>query len=266
MLELFSSSLMAVMAVGNLLMPIQPLAFNNDTVLQANAFFNATPIPPEAPISVPIPEEIHLTIPELIKHLGSDFGATTTEIALAINQAENPDGDKCNRELGCKGGIGTMMLTASTFKENCKGDVYDAETNILCGLKLINRNELWRWEMSMYDMPKHKGWLGRLATSTRAYVNSKMKYCSCVVYVAQRIDLPPIKNFFGLNSNTMPVIGSVALLNYNGIAHGGVIRNITDKGIYIDDANFKRCQEMKNRFISWEDMKKWSRGFWKPLE
>ncbi len=242
-------------------MPPEASAINNST-LQAGQFDNLPPIVQKAEIKKEIKEE---TIQDLLERIGKNFGTTTTEIALAVNQAENPDDDRCNRELGCRGGIGEMMITKSTFKENCKGDVYDRETNILCGMKMISREEYWRWEASMYDMPKHKGWLGRLATSTREYVEEKMSFCSCVKYVATRVEIPRIKTFFNLNSNTMPVVGAIALLNYNGVAHGGIIRNMTEKGIYIDDANFIRCKETKNRFISWEEWKKVGRGFWRYM-
>ena len=145
-----------------------------------------------------------------IKRLGGD-NSTTTEIMTAIHRAENPDGDECNRELGCLGGIGPMMITQSTFDEQCEGNVYNEDDNLRCGFKMIENEEYWRWNPTM------EMWLYKLPPEIRDYVKVR---CECLSYVRSKgID---IKNL-DIEPNSPPVIGAIILFDYDGVSHVGIL-------------------------------------------
>jgi len=188
-----------------------------------------------------------------VQRLVGAYGASERdiEIGLAIQQAENPNNERCNLN-GCKYGIGAFQIVQSTFDEQCFGSPYILEDNIKCGMQMIENDEIWRWRQSMYDMPNHQGWLSRLSTTTRTYVEN---LCQCVTYARnQGLDLPRVKKADDLVSNTYPFIGAGVLFDSN---HIGVLRAFIEGGIRVESGNCdNRCRVCVKDY-KWEDV----RGF-----
>lgn len=176
------------------------------------------------------------------------YSTTTLEIANAIHLAENPDNERCNLN-GCEYGIGAMQIVQSTFDEQCKGSVYNKNDNIRCGLKMIENEDFWRWEQSMFDMPKHRGWLGRLSTSTRLYVEEKMIPYNCVAYLRTKLDFPPTSQ---IKVNSTPCVNCIAIFDYNGTPHYALSEYLFPGGFYISESNKVRGK-ITERFIPWGD-------------
>ena len=74
-------------------------------------------------------------------------------LALAIMRAESNFQNVCNRQYGCRYGIGPFQIVRSTYKTFCTGDVFNAEDNIRCGIKILKESGHHHWDMSV------KGWL-----------------------------------------------------------------------------------------------------------
>lgn len=169
-------------------------------------------------------------------------------IARAIVEAESQFVNVCNVEEGCVAGIGIFQIVQSTFDEQCGGDVYDAEDNILCGFKMLENEEYWRWGESA-DV-----WTTLMEPMYMPY------QCSCIKTARHRgFDLPLGTNAEDLEGNTTPRMGVLALFTYvdddgNTIDHAGeVIRiELGEPGFWVSDGNFRRCRLME-RFIYWID-------------
>jgi hypothetical protein len=154
------------------------------------------------------------------KIIESTANSTTSELATAIYEAENPNNKECNSQ-SCQFGIGTMQIVQSTFDEQCEGDVYNEDDNIRCALKLIEKEELWRWKQSAWNLKDHQGWLDKLSTSTKEYAldilnERELATCSCVGYMRELgHEFPRILDPSYLQPNASPQIGNMILLNYN---------------------------------------------------
>lgn len=84
--------------------------------------------------------------------------------------------------------------------------------------------------------------------------------CSCVLYAAQFIKLPPIRTPADLEENSTLWEAKAVLLDYK-LPHIAVIEKITNDGIVVRESNFKACT-VSIRLIDFND--KHLRGFWKP--
>ncbi len=81
--------------------------------------------------------------------------------------------------------------------------------------------------------------------------------CNCYAYVRSQISSLPLAN--KIVPNTTPHVGAVAVFDYNGLPHYGIISKLTDTGFYLDDSNFVKCK-YTTHFISWNN--KAIVGFW----
>lgn len=189
------------------------------------------------------------------------YGATTTELAIAIAYAESNLNPNAKNPSGTDAGL--YQWTKSAWKDaECIGSPYNIQDSTICTMEAIKDNELWRWDASREDMPNHTGWFNRLSSSTQQFILQKDRLCSCVVYASRFILLPPIKTPADLPTNSYPLIGGAVLLEYSiGGSHIGIITKFVEGGFEIREANFRRCKE-SFRFISWQDTH--IRGFYSP--
>lgn len=81
--------------------------------------------------------------------------------------------------------------------------------------------------------------------------------CNCYAYVRSKIPTLPLANL--VKPNTTPHIGAVAIFDYDGLPHYGIISKLTDSGFYLTDSNYVHCKYLTH-FISWSD--KAIVGFW----
>ena len=71
------------------------------------------------------------------------------ELAVKIAHCESKFKNVPNSD-GSRYGIGVMQIVQTTFDENCEGDVWNADDNIRCAVKMMAKGELWRWDMSRH--------------------------------------------------------------------------------------------------------------------
>lgn len=79
--------------------------------------------------------------------------------------------------------------------------------------------------------------------------------CNCYQYVKAvlgHIDGP-------ITRNSPPTKGSVAIFDYKGVPHYGVVTELKVDGFTIREANYEPCKT-GSRFINWNDPH--LRGFW----
>lgn len=88
------------------------------------------------------------SVKETFDRISKPFDKDIREIGHAIAKAESDFRNICNND-GCKYGIGPMQIVRSTFKEQCDGDVFNTEDNIMCGFLMIERGHYWRWRQSV---------------------------------------------------------------------------------------------------------------------
>jgi hypothetical protein len=69
--------------------------------------------------------------------------------ALEIARCESGFRNVCNVQT-CDNGRGPYQFLASTFDEQCEGDVDNAQDNIDCGIKLMKAGQYWRWKQSAH--------------------------------------------------------------------------------------------------------------------
>jgi len=68
-------------------------------------------------------------------------------LALRIANAESEFVNKCNTG-GCRYGIGVFQIVQTTFNEQCQGNIYNNADNINCAIKMMSKNQYWRWNQS----------------------------------------------------------------------------------------------------------------------
>lgn len=80
------------------------------------------------------------------------------------------------------------------------------------------------------------------------------QYCSCVSGVRVYIpDFPHVDAvYFATMPHNTPAAGRVAVFDYSGTFHVAYILSIEEKGFWIYEWNFKKCQK-DTRFIDWND-------------
>lgn len=95
-----------------------------------------------------------------------------------------------------------------------------------------------------------------LATSTPPVIEDALA-CNCYAYVRSLIPSLPLANL--IKSNTTPHIGAVAVFDYEGLPHYGIITKLTADGFYLEDSNFVHCK-YTTHFIAWSNVH--IIGFW----
>jgi len=209
-----------------------------------------------APLIIAPPQEVNIpnskiTTQDKIKAVAGSFGLNSA-IPLAIAGAESEYKNVCNAEIGCVGGIGIFQIVQSTFDEQCEGDVYNEDDNIACGIKMMSNGEYWRWK------PSSDKWMEELSYEDLPY------QCSCIKGARRfGIDIPTGVSETGLEPNTTPSEGVLALFTYKGVHHVAVIIGIEDEGFTVVEWNFERCRKT-HRFIKWND--KNLRGFYESSQ
>lgn len=162
-----------------------------------------------------------LTIPELIIQYSNQYNASTT-IPLAIADAESRFINECNTN-GCKYGIGPFQIVQSTFDEQCSGtgtpimtDVYNAEDNIQCGVKMISEKQYDRWYRYSGD-----DWFPTLSPEDQREIYEYITLdCSCVGYARSLSTYQPPKVINALDipvTQTKPLPGAWVLFTYNHV-------------------------------------------------
>ena len=77
--------------------------------------------------------------------------------------------------------------------------------------------------------------------------------CSCIKYIRHKgFNVPYLTDASDIMSNTTVSVGVLAVFNYNGVAHVGLVVSIEEDGFIIDEANFISCIA-KPRFVYWID-------------
>lgn len=83
--------------------------------------------------------------------------------------------------------------------------------------------------------------------------------CNCYAYVRSLIPSLPLAN--KLEGNSPAKAGAVAIFDYHGLPHYGIVVSISGDGFMLQDSNFKKCKYLTH-FISWNDPA--IEGFWSP--
>lgn len=86
---------------------------------------------------------------------------------------------------------------------------------------------------------------------------SNAALCNCYAYV--RSQIPSFPPTWLLKNNTSPHVGAVAIFNYSGVPHYGIITEITADGFWLKDSNFGGCG-LRTHFIEWTNH--YITGFW----
>ena len=217
----------------------------------------------QAPNAPQSSEDTSFAIKTRVRAIMSELKVSTTtrELTEAIISSESD----WQNVTGITGDMGLMQFSSSTWNWVCEGDPFNIEDNINCGIKEIEKNALYRWSASRESREKYIGWYDKLSSTTQQFVLKQDILCSCVLYLRDRLNFPPIRNFGELNPNSMPRIGTIALFYYPiGGHHGGEVVKVNYKGFYVNDANFRKCAETRYRFISWIDWLRVGRGFYSP--
>ncbi len=81
--------------------------------------------------------------------------------------------------------------------------------------------------------------------------------CNCYAYVRSLIPSLPLANL--IKPNTTPHVGAVAVFDYNGLPHYGIVSKLEADGFELQDSNYSHCKYMTH-FISWNN--KALVGFW----
>lgn len=84
------------------------------------------------------------TIEDMVRRIAVPYGDDIYILAREITRAESLFQNVCNSN-GCVYGIGPMQIIETTFNNNCSGDVFNAEDNIRCGVKLLEKGECDHW-------------------------------------------------------------------------------------------------------------------------
>ena len=82
------------------------------------------------------------TVPDKIVYYAEIFGVNT-EVALRIANCEskfNPNAENLNSSA-----TGVYQFIRKTWKSNCEGNVYNADANIICFVRMYPKHPEW-WE------------------------------------------------------------------------------------------------------------------------
>lgn len=97
------------------------------------------------------------------------------------------------------------------------------------------------------------------ATTTPTVVATDALACNCWSFVKSLI--PSLPNTALLKTNTTPRVGAVAIFDYNGLPHYGVITALNADGFELRDSNYQHCKFLTH-FVSWTNAA--ITGFWAP--
>ena len=188
-----------------------------------------------------------------VERIWASSGASTTtlEILLAIISAES----NFKNVEGITGDMGLLQFAPATWSDVCEGDPYNVEDNVRCGIQEIEELRLWRWSASREDRsPFYKGWFGRLTTTTQLVVRKKDVLCNCMAYLRNE-GLKFKGNAKDIPVNSTPFIGAIVKFYYanTGTYHGAKLVGYGKGGFYVDDSNYKPCEETKGRFVAWDN-------------
>jgi len=76
--------------------------------------------------------------------------------------------------------------------------------------------------------------------------------CYCVSFARLFVKDLPRGNANSFLPNTQPAVGRIAIFNYNGASHVGVVTSLEGEGFWITEANYSKCKKT-TRFIFWDD-------------
>lgn len=93
-------------------------------------------------------EQIKAYIIEVSEQYGID-----SELPLKIAECESNFRNICCY-LGCKFGQGIYQFEPITWAEQCEGEIDNPKDNIDCAIKLLSRDEKWRWNNSRSEWEK----------------------------------------------------------------------------------------------------------------
>lgn len=98
-----------------------------------------------------------------------------------------------------------------------------------------------------------------VATSTAPVVPEIPSYVldNCYAYVRYMIPNFPMASL--VEPNTTPHIGAVAIFNYNGEPHYGIITSLNEDGFMLNDSNYGG-PGIRTHFVAWGN--KYIVGFW----
>lgn len=80
---------------------------------------------------------------------------------------------------------------------------------------------------------------------------------NCYAYV--RYTIPSFPMASEIKANSTPHVGAVAIFDYSGLPHYGIISSTTVKGFWLTDSNYGG-PGIRTHFIEWSD--KAIKGFW----
>jgi len=85
--------------------------------------------------------------------------------------------------------------------------------------------------------------------------------CNCYSYAKILIDkLPPMKEI--IENTKYPNVGGLIIIWYGNIKHIAVIEKVVKNGIYVKEANYKKCYIGK-RFLTWDYLKNKEAKYWR---
>lgn len=92
---------------------------------------------------------------------------------------------------------------------------------------------------------------------------SQWSVCSCVKTIAPLVSGMPIQDADKFIPNADVTTGKVLLLNYHGVRHVALIKEVSKEGILVYEGNYKRCLT-GTRLISWEELGDTLVGYYSP--
>lgn len=110
--------------------------------------------------------------------------------------------------------------------------------------------------LSIATAPTASAQVTSIATSTPPVVEDALA-CNCYAYVRSLIPSLPLAN--KIVPNTTPHVGAVAVFDYDGLPHYGIIVSLSGDGFELQDSNYVHCK-YETHFISWNN--KAIVGFW----
>jgi hypothetical protein len=117
------------------------------------------------------------------------------------------------------------------------------------GLAQINR-EAWPeiTDEQAFDPEWALNWTAQKIADGESYI---WTVCNCYSYASTLTGKLPRMAEIQPNT-TIPRIGEIAIFNYRGKKHIGVLNEITEDGFFIKEANYTACS-VGRRFIKWDD-------------
>lgn len=87
---------------------------------------------------------------------------------------------------------------------------------------------------------------------------------NCYLYAQSLI--PNLPHTYDIIPNSIfPNLGGLVILDYNGVTHYVVVKEVLENGIWIKESNFGGSG-IQERFLTWEDLEKHQAKYWHALE